>query len=149
MSYNPLDVAKKYLITGVAGFIGSHLAQRLLEEGCQVIEIVNINNYYDSTLKNDRLKLLAVYEGFSFIKADISDKDLIMDVFKEHNPNIVVNLAAQAIVRYSLENPDIYIQSNIIGFFNILEACRYYPVDHLVYASSSSIYGSNKKVPFE
>ncbi|MEK3683109.1 GDP-mannose 4,6-dehydratase [Paenibacillus sp. FSL R10-2736] len=149
MSYAALDITKKYLITGVAGFIGSNVAKKLLEEDCQVIGVDNVNDYYDPNLKNDRLELLTSYKGFTFIEADISDKSLIMDIFKIHSPNIVVNLAAQAGVRYSIENPDVYIQSNIIGFFNILEACRYCSVDHLVYASSSSVYGSNKKVPFE
>ncbi|SDJ18656.1 SDR family NAD(P)-dependent oxidoreductase [Paenibacillus typhae] len=149
MSYIPLDVTKKYLITGAAGFIGSNLAKKLLDMGCTVIGIDNINDYYDTNLKEDRLKLLFPYEKFTFIKVDISEKNSIMDIFKEFSPNIVVNLAAQAGVRYSIENPDVYIHSNIIGFFNILEACRSYPVEHLVYASSSSVYGSNKKVPFE
>ncbi|MNB96611.1 UDP-glucose 4-epimerase [compost metagenome] len=149
MSYIPLDVTKKYLITGAAGFIGSNLAKKLLDMGCAVIGIDNVNDYYDTNLKEDRLKLLFPYEKFKFFKADISDKNIIMGIFDELNPNIVVNLAAQAGVRYSIENPDVYIQSNIIGFYNILEACRSYPVEHLVYASSSSVYGSNKKVPFE
>ena len=114
-----------------------------------MIGIDNINDYYDVNLKYARLEQLEPYEKFTFIKGDISDKDMIMNIFEEYKPNIVVNLAAQAGVRYSIENPDVYIQSNIIGFYNILEACRYNPVDHLVYASSSSVYGANKKVPFE
>ncbi len=149
MSYNTLDNTKTYLITGAAGFIGFYLSKQLLEKGCKVIGIDNINDYYDVNLKHERLEKLKPFENFTFIKGDISDKDLIMKTFEENKPNIVVNLAAQAGVRYSIENPDVYIQSNIIGFYNILEACRYNPVEHLVYASSSSVYGSNKKVPFE
>lgn len=149
MNYRPLDNGKVYLVTGVAGFVGYFLSKRLLEQGCQVIGIDNINDYYDVNLKYARLEQLKPYEKFTFIKGDISDKDMITQVFEEYKPNIVVNLAAQAGVRYSIENPDVYIQSNIIGFYNILEACRHYPVDHLVYASSSSVYGANKKVPFE
>lgn len=149
MSYKELDITKTYLVTGAAGFIGSFLSKRLLEQGCKVIGIDNINDYYDVNLKYARLENLKPFENFTFIKGDISDKDIIMKVFEEFKPNVVINLAAQAGVRYSIENPDVYIQSNIIGFYNILEACRYNPVDHLVYASSSSVYGSNKKVPFE
>lgn len=114
-----------------------------------MIGIDNINDYYDVNLKYDRLGKLKPYENFTFIKADISDKDRVMKIFEEYKPNVVVNLAAQAGVRYSIENPDVYIQSNIIGFYNILEVCIYNPVDHLIYASSSSVYGANKKVPFE
>uniref|UniRef100_UPI00403F8E0C SDR family NAD(P)-dependent oxidoreductase n=1 Tax=Paenibacillus sp. FSL R10-2734 TaxID=2954691 RepID=UPI00403F8E0C len=143
------DDTKTYLITGAAGFIGFYLSKRLLEQGNRVIGVDNINDYYDINLKHFRLEQLHLFNRFEFIKADISDKDMITKVFEEYKPNIVVNLAAQAGVRYSIENPDVYIQSNIVGFFNILEACRNYPVDHLVYASSSSVYGSNKKVPFE
>ncbi|MGZ0874774.1 GDP-mannose 4,6-dehydratase [Priestia megaterium] len=149
MSYNQLDLNKTYLITGVAGFIGYFLSKKLLEEGCTVIGIDNVNNYYDVKLKNTRLEQLEPYEKFTFLKVDISNKEALTNVFKEYTPNIVVNLAAQAGVRYSIENPDVYIQSNVIGFYNILEACRHYPVDHLIYASSSSVYGANKKVPFE
>ncbi|OJF76615.1 MAG: NAD-dependent epimerase [Treponema sp. CETP13] len=149
MSYTPLDIHKTYLITGAAGFIGAHLAKKLLEEGCKVIGIDNINNYYDVNLKIARLENLTSFTQFTFIKGDISDKTLVLDIFKKNKPNVVINLAAQAGVRYSIENPDVYIQSNIIGFFNILEACRFNPVEHLVYASSSSVYGANKKVPFE
>ncbi|PRR81757.1 GDP-mannose 4,6-dehydratase [Clostridium vincentii] len=149
MSYKHLDTSKNYLITGAAGFIGYYLSKKLLEQGCKVIGIDNINDYYDVNLKYARLELLKPFEKFTFIKGDISDKVMMMKIFEEYKPHIVVNLAAQAGVRYSIENPDVYIQSNIIGFFNILEACRFYPVDHLVYASSSSVYGSNKKVPFE
>lgn len=149
MNYKEIDNDKTYLITGVAGFIGSFLAKKLLEQGCKVIGIDNINDYYDVNLKHSRLTNLKLFDSFTFIKDDISDKEIITELFKKYKPNIVVNLAAQAGVRYSLENPDAYIQSNIIGFYNILEACRYNPVEHLIYASSSSVYGSNKKVPFE
>lgn len=149
MNYNTLDLNKTYFITGAAGFIGYYLSKRLLEQGCKVIGIDNFNDYYDVNLKLTRLGQLKPFENFTFIKGDISDKVKIMNIFEEFEPNIVVNLAAQAGVRYSIENPDVYIQSNIIGFYNILEACRYNPVDHLVYASSSSVYGANKKVPFE
>lgn len=147
--YKSVDTSKTYFITGAAGFIGYYLSKKLLEKGCKVIGIDNINDYYDVNLKEERLKNLKPFENFIFIKGDISDKDLVMKAFEEYKPNVVVNLAAQAGVRYSIENPDVYIQSNLIGFYNILEACRYNPVDHLVYASSSSVYGSNKKVPFE
>jgi UDP-glucuronate 4-epimerase len=149
MGYKNLDISKTYLITGVAGFIGFYLSNKLLEKGCRVIGIDNINNYYDVNLKYARLEILKPFEKFTFIKGDISDKVMIMKLFEEYKPNIVVNLAAQAGVRYSIENPDVYIQSNIIGFYNILEACRYNPIEHIIYASSSSVYGSNKKVPFE
>ncbi|RIW36048.1 SDR family NAD(P)-dependent oxidoreductase [Bacillus salacetis] len=149
MNYKTLDPSKTYLITGAAGFIGYYLSKKLLEQGCRVIGIDNVNDYYDVNLKHTRLNQLEPYEKFTFIKGDISDKDMVMKTFEEYKPNVVVNLAAQAGVRYSIENPDVYIQSNIIGFYNILEACRYNPVDHLVYASSSSVYGANKKVPFE
>lgn len=138
-----------YLVTGVAGFIGYFLARKLLDQGCEVIGLDNVNDYYDVKLKYDRLKNLKPFERFIFIKGDISDKDAVMETFRQYRPNIVVNLAAQAGVRYSVENPDAYIQSNITGFYNILEACRFYPVKHLVYASSSSVYGANKKVPFK
>jgi len=146
-----LDMAKTktYLVTGVSGFIGFYLTKKLLDQECRVIGIDNVNDYYDVGLKQARLDQLTPYENFTFIKADISDKKKIMEVFKEYKPNVVINLAAQAGVRYSIENPDVYIDSNINGFFNILEACRHYPVDHLIYASSSSVYGANKKVPFE
>lgn len=140
---------KTYLITGVAGFIGSNLAKRILndEPDVKVIGLDNVNDYYDVNIKEYRLNQLK-NDNFTFIKGDLSDKNLINNIFKEYKPNIVVNLAAQAGVRYSITNPDSYIKSNIIGFYNILEACRNYPVEHLVYASSSSVYGSNKKVPY-
>lgn len=149
MKFKPLDFNKTYLITGAAGFIGFYLSKKLLEAGCRVIGIDNINEYYDVNLKHARLEQLRPYDKFTFIKGDIADKETITNLFEEYKPNIVVNLAAQAGVRYSIENPDVYIQSNIIGFYNILEACRHNPVDHIVYASSSSVYGANKKVPFE
>lgn len=149
MSYKESDINKIYLITGAAGFIGYFLSKKLLEQGCKVIGIDNINDYYDVNLKCARLERLKPYEKFTFIKGDISDKDFVMGIFEKYKPDVAVNLAAQAGVRYSIENPDAYIKSNIIGFYNILEACRHNPVEHLVYASSSSVYGSNKKVPFE
>ncbi|WP_404455270.1 SDR family NAD(P)-dependent oxidoreductase [Oceanobacillus kapialis] len=149
MSHQTLNAQKTYLVTGAAGFIGFYLSKKLLEQGCKVIGIDNVNDYYDVKLKHTRLDLLKPYEQFTFIEGDIADKEKIMDLFATHAPDIVVNLAAQAGVRYSIENPDVYMQSNVIGFYNILEACRHYPVDHLVYASSSSVYGANKKVPFE
>ncbi|MEA5093497.1 MAG: GDP-mannose 4,6-dehydratase [Sedimentibacter saalensis] len=149
MSYNELDINKTYVVTGAAGFIGYFLSKRLLEQGCKVIGFDNLNDYYDANLKYARLENLKPFKKFTFIKGDLSDNDVITKIFVEYKPNVVINLAAQAGVRYSIENPDVYIQSNIIGFYNILEACRHNPVDHLVYASSSSVYGSNKKVPFE
>ncbi|TGB01711.1 GDP-mannose 4,6-dehydratase [Halobacillus salinus] len=149
MSNLPLDVNKTYLVTGAAGFIGFYLSKKLLDQGCRVIGLDNMNEYYDVQLKHDRLDQLTPYDSFKFIKGDLADKTLIENLFKENVPDIVINLAAQAGVRYSIENPDAYMQSNVIGFYNILEACRHYPVDHLVYASSSSVYGANKKVPFE
>ncbi|MCM3741800.1 SDR family NAD(P)-dependent oxidoreductase [Oceanobacillus luteolus] len=149
MIENLLNKNIKYLITGAAGFIGSYLSKRLLEKGFQVIGIDNMNDYYDVRLKESRLNALIRFEKFTFIKGDISNKEQVKQLFEEYKPQVVVNLAAQAGVRYSIENPDVYIQSNILGFHNILEACRHYPVDHLVYASSSSVYGANKKVPFE
>lgn len=147
-AYKPLDQAKAYLITGASGFIGCFLAKRLLEQGCRVIGIDNMNDYYDVKLKYARLELLKPFEKFTFIKADIADKSGLAEIFAAYKPDIVVNLAAQAGVRYSIENPDAYIASNVIGFYNILEACRFNPVEHLIYASSSSVYGANKKVPF-
>jgi len=146
--YKELDPSKTYLITGGAGFIGFFLSKKLLEQGCRVVGMDNMNDYYDVNLKYSRLKQLVGYARYTFIKGDISDKEAVTKVFEEYKPNIIVNLAAQAGVRYSIENPDAYIQSNINGFYNILEACRHNPVDHLVYASSSSVYGANTKVPF-
>ena len=146
---NLLDKSKSIMVTGAAGFIGFHLAHRLLVEGYQVVGIDNLNAYYDVCLKQTRLTIMMSHENFTFSQSDIADKDSVMGLFAKHQPSVVVNLAAQAGVRYSIDHPDDYIQSNIIGFYNILEACRHYPVEHLVYASSSSVYGSNKKVPFE
>ena len=138
----------KVILTGAAGFIGSHLAKRLLETGVEVVGIDNINDYYDVSLKYHRLSLLEKYENFTFIRCDISNKDELIGIFEDHKAEVVINLAAQAGVRYSIENPQVYIDSNVIGFFNILEACRNNPVKHLVYASSSSVYGNSDKVPF-
>ena len=142
------DKSKKYLITGGAGFIGFHLTKRLLSQGADVVGFDNLNDYYDVKLKEDRLKILHKFANFTFIKGDLADEKAIMNLFDEYQPQIVVNLAAQAGVRYSIDNPRAYMQSNIIGFFNILEACRHYKTEHLVYASSSSVYGANKKIPF-
>ncbi len=141
---------KTIFVTGAAGFIGSNLALRLLKErnGVTVIGIDSMNDYYDISLKEYRLAQLRNYEDFIFVKGNIADKVLITSIFEEYKPEIVVNLAAQAGVRYSITNPDAYIEANLIGFYNILEACRHNPVEHLVYASSSSVYGSNKKVPY-
>lgn len=141
---------KTYFITGVAGFIGSNLAKRILKEekDIKVVGLDNMNNYYDVKIKEYRLEELLKNKNFTFIKGNLADKELINKIFEENKPEIVVNLAAQAGVRYSITNPDAYIESNIIGFYNILEACRNNPVEHLVYASSSSVYGSNKKVPY-
>lgn len=139
---------KKILVTGAAGFIGFYLSKKLLEQGTEVIGFDNLNDYYDVRLKEARLEILEKFERFTFIKADLADKAAVDNVFAEYKPEIVVNLAAQAGVRYSIENPQAYIESNMIGFFNILEACRHNPVEHLLYASSSSVYGANKKVPF-
>ena len=141
---------KTILVTGSSGFIGSNLALRLLNEykDIKVIGIDNMNDYYDVFIKEWRLNKLNKFDNFIFIKGSIADKELVSKLFKEYKFDIVVNLAAQAGVRYSIENPDVYIESNLIGFYNILEACRYNPVEHLVYASSSSVYGSNTKVPY-
>lgn len=139
---------KIILVTGSAGFIGYHLSKKLLDEGFAVVGIDNLNDYYDVQLKLDRLEQLKPYENYNFVKIDISDKALLEKVFADVKPDIVVNLAAQAGVRYSITNPDAYISSNLVGFFNVLECCRHNMVEHLVYASSSSVYGSNKKVPY-
>lgn len=141
---------KTILVTGAAGFIGSNLVKRIYSEvsSATVIGIDNMNAYYDVALKEFRLKELEQYSTFTFVKGNIADKELINELFEKYKPSIVVNLAAQAGVRYSITNPDSYIESNLVGFFNILEACRNFPVEHLVYASSSSVYGSNKKVPY-
>ena len=147
---------KSILVTGSAGFIGSNLVKRLFKDvkGATIVGIDNMNDYYDVSLKEYRLKELETLNcqlstvNYQFIKGDIADKATIDGIFEQYNPQVVVNLAAQAGVRYSITNPDAYIQSNLIGFYNILEACRNHPVEHLVYASSSSVYGSNKKVPY-
>jgi UDP-glucuronate 4-epimerase len=136
------------LVTGAAGFIGYHLSKQLLDRGDRVIGIDNLNSYYDVTLKESRLKLLTERENFTFHKIDLADREEIDRLFALYNFEIVVNLAAQAGVRYSLTNPRAYIDSNITGFSNILEGCRHHPVKHLVYASSSSVYGANTKMPF-
>ena len=154
---------KTILVTGSAGFIGSNLVKRLFKDvkGATIVGIDNMNDYYDVSLKEYRLKELSTINcqlstvncqlstvNYQFIKGDIADKATIEGIFEQYRPQVVVNLAAQAGVRYSITNPDAYIQSNLIGFYNILEACRNHPVEHLVYASSSSVYGSNKKVPY-
>ena len=141
---------KTILVTGAAGFIGANLVRRICEESpsSTVIGIDSLNDYYDVTLKEYRLKELEKYPSFVFIKGNIADKPLMFEIFEKYRPAVAVNLAAQAGVRYSITNPDAYVESNLIGFFNILEACRHYPVEHLVYASSSSVYGSNPKVPY-
>jgi len=153
----------KYLVTGTAGFIGFHLAKTLLQKGHQVVGLDNINDYYDVNLKYNRLKETGIerekirvnellqssnFPGYKFVKMNLEDKEAMMELFKKENFDYVINLAAQAGVRYSIDNPDVYIQSNVIGFFNVLEACRHYPVKHLLFASSSSVYGNNTKVPF-
>lgn len=141
---------KKIVVTGVAGFIGANLAKRLLTEykDIHVIGIDNMNDYYDVSLKEYRLQQLETYHNFTMVKGSIADKTLIMSLFEQYKPHVVVNLAAQAGVRHSITNPDAYIEANLIGFYNILEACRHYPVEHLVYASSSSVYGTNAKIPY-
>jgi len=156
LAENVLLDGKTVLVTGAAGFIGSNLAKRLLQGrlNIRVVGVDNMNDYYDVRLKEERLKELSDYPSFVFIKGDISDKATVDGIFDEYKPQVVVNLAAQAGVRYSISNPDAYICSNIIGFYNILEACRHSydngqpGLEHLVYASSSSVYGSNRKVPY-
>ncbi len=143
-----IEKDKTYLITGGAGFIGFHLSKRLLGLGAKVIGLDNMNDYYDVSLKEARLNVLKEYENYSFVKCDLTDKEGLFALFEKERPDIAVNLAAQAGVRYSIDNPDAYIQSNLVGFFHLLEACRHYPVEHLVFASSSSVYGGNDKVPF-
>jgi nucleoside-diphosphate-sugar epimerase len=149
-------MGKTILVTGSAGFIGANLVMRLLSDMPEgtIVGLDNLNNYYDVSLKEYRLRQVETQSSqnpgvhYSFVRGSIADKALVDKLFDEHKFDIVVNLAAQAGVRYSIENPDVYIESNIIGFYNILEACRHHPVEHLVYASSSSVYGGNKKVPF-
>lgn len=138
----------KVLITGTAGFIGSALAIRLLERGDEVVGIDNLNDYYDVTLKKARLARVSEHAGFTDVRIDLEDRKGIEDVFSKHKPDRVVNLAAQAGVRYSIENPHAYVDTNIVGFVNILEGCRHNNVEHLVYASSSSVYGANTNYPF-
>lgn len=141
---------KTIFVTGVAGFIGSNLAKRLFEEveDVKIVGLDNMNDYYDVRLKEARLEELAEHANFTFIKGNLADKELITSIFEEYKPQIVVNLGAQAGVRYSITNPDAYVEANLVGFFNILEGCRNYSVEHLVYASSSSVYGTNKKIPY-
>lgn len=150
LKYNISLENKTILITGVAGFIGSNLANRLLQEvsNVHVIGIDSITDYYDINIKKERLNSLIKHSNFTFIKGNIADKKEIDNIFINYSPTLVVNLAAQAGVRYSITNPDAYIESNIIGFYNILEVCRHHEVEHLVYASSSSVYGSNTKIPY-
>ena len=147
-NFQPFDPSKKVLITGAAGFIGFHLAKRLLSLGATVCGIDNLNDYYDVSLKEARLTILEKEPAFTFVRGDLADEAAVTKLFEDFRPDIVVNLAAQAGVRYSIDNPRSYIQSNIVGFFNILEACRHYPVEHLLYASSSSVYGNQEKTPF-
>ncbi|WP_270511970.1 NAD-dependent epimerase/dehydratase family protein [Holdemanella biformis] len=143
-------IIKTIFVTGSSGFIGSNLCKRILNEesDVHVIGLDNMNDYYDVRIKEARLNELSGYPNYTFIKGNLADKELIDSIFSQYHPSIVVNLGAQAGVRYSITNPDAYIESNMLGFYNILEACRNYPVEHLVYASSSSVYGSNKKVPY-
>lgn len=147
-NFQPFDPSKKVLVTGAAGFIGFHLAKRLLSLGASVCGIDNLNDYYDVSLKEARLAILEKEPSFTFVHGDLADEAAVTKLFEDFRPDIVVNLAAQAGVRYSIDNPRSYIRSNIVGFFNILEACRHYPVEHLLYASSSSVYGNQEKTPF-
>jgi len=136
------------LVTGAAGFIGFHLARRLLDTGCRVVGFDNVNAYYSVALKHDRLKLLVSHPNFKLVRADLADRPALEQVFADNRFDVVVNLAAQAGVRYSLENPHAYVDSNLVGFTNILEGCRHHGVRHLVFASSSSVYGANTRMPF-
>lgn len=154
--YNVNLNGKTILVTGAAGFIGGAVCRKLLSDmkSVYIVGLDNLNDYYDIRLKKSRLKEISSYKNFNFIKGDLKDKSLIMSIFDKYHPAVVINLAAQAGVRYSVQNPDSYIESNILGFFNILEGCRYSyntgtaGVEHLVYASSSSVYGNNKKIPY-
>jgi len=146
--FQGIDNTKLYLVTGAAGFIGFHLSKKLLDHGCTVIGLDNLNDYYDVNLKRARLAILEKEDNFEFVFANLEDRQAIEELFAEKEISIVVNLAAQAGVRYSLHNPFAYVNSNIVGFMNILEACRHNSVEHLVYASSSSVYGANEKMPF-
>lgn len=137
-----------YLVTGAAGFIGFHTTQRLLQQGARVVGLDNLNTYYDVQLKEDRLQQLTEHSNFSFVRAELADQDALSNLFDSEQLDFVIHLAAQAGVRYSLENPQAYIDSNLVGFTNILEGCRHHKVKHLVYASSSSVYGANTKMPF-
>ena len=136
------------LITGRSGFIGMHLSKKLLDQGHQIIGLDNLNDYYDVQLKKDRLEILNGYDHFTFYEADLSDREAVEAIFDKEKIDVVINLAAQAGVRYSLENPHAYVDSNLVGFVNILEACRHHEIKHLIYASSSSVYGANVKMPF-
>ena len=147
-SYKEFDAGKKVLVTGGAGFIGFHLSKRLLELGANVVGFDNCNAYYDVSLKESRLAILQTYSKYEFIKGDLADETAVKDLFARSKPDIVVNLGAQAGVRYSIDHPRSYIEANVIGFFNILEACRHNPVEHLLFASSSSVYGNQEKTPF-
>lgn len=146
--YKSLDKTKTHLITGGAGFIGFHLSKSLLEKGYIVIGFDNLNDYYDVKLKYARLDVLKSFDGYTFVKGDLADENEVNAIFEQYHPDIVVNLGAQAGVRYSIENPHAYMQSNMVGFLNVLEAGRRFGVDHLVYASSSSVYGNQQKTPF-
>lgn len=150
VKYNVTLEGKTVLVTGVAGFIASNLAKRLFKDfrDIKIVGIDNMNAYYDVNIKKERLRDLTQQKNFVFVEDSIANKTVIENIFTEYKPSVVVNLAAQAGVRYSITNPDAYIESNLIGFYNILEACRHHEVEHLVYASSSSVYGSNKKVPY-
>lgn len=143
-----VDTSKRYLVTGAAGFIGFHLSKRLLDEGCFVVGLDNLNSYYDVSLKKARLGLLKQYRNFRFVFANLEDRQAVHDLFSCQNVQKVIHLAAQAGVRYSLEDPHTYVQSNVVGFLNILEECRLHGIEHLVFASSSSVYGANQRMPF-
>ncbi|WP_295237079.1 NAD-dependent epimerase [Veillonella sp.] len=146
--YNPFDTTKRILITGAAGFIGFHLVKRLLGQGSTICGLDNLNDYYEVSLKESRLALLENFANFTFVKGNIADEVVVSHVFETFKPDIVVNLAAQAGVRYSIDNPKAYMESNMMGFFTMLEACRKYSVEHLLFASSSSVYGNQQKTPF-